>query len=129
MDERMLEELLRGKHISMEDRLLRKAWPHPALRLSECVRCITDVLKRERWFPCEWRPTVDGEVVREGGVIERAAPGRYVYRSQRHHPIEPMVLADSTEQVFWSGARAARYYLRWDLNLPGKLDGYDVVDE
>jgi hypothetical protein len=128
MDRAMLEELLRGGHIGMEERLRRDAWPHPPLRMEDCVRCITDALRRDRWFPREWRAARPGEIVHEGGVIERCGATRYVYRSQRAHPLHPALLADSMEKVFWSGARAARFYLHWDLNLPGKLDSYEVTE-
>jgi len=38
-----------------------------------------------------------------------------------------LVLAEQTEKVFSSSQDAARYYLKWDLNLPGDLDGWTVV--
>src|SRR5262249_8184106 len=82
---------------------------------------------RKRWFPREWKPAELGESVCEGGVIERQSSSRYVYRAQRHHPTRPDILAEQTETVFSSAEDAARHYLKWDLNLPGKLDGWVVV--
>ena len=53
---------------------------------------------------------------------------RYIYRAQRHHPLARTVLADQMERVFFTAAGAARHYLRWDLHLPGSLDGYQVIE-
>jgi hypothetical protein len=51
-----------------------------------------------------------------------------VYRAARAHPIKPHLLAESTERVFSSAEDVARYYLKWDLHLPGDLDGWKVIE-
>jgi hypothetical protein len=61
-------------------------------------------------------------------VIERQGNDRYVYRAARAHPGDPYVLAESIERVFSSAGHAARYYLKWDLHLPGDLDGWKVIE-
>ena len=43
------------------------------------------------------------------------------------HPLHPHVLADRGFSVFFSAKAAARHYLKWELNLPGDLDGWKVV--
>jgi hypothetical protein len=91
------------------------------------VQAIREVLEQERWFPRVWEPAKEGEAINEHGVIERVGPLWYIYRKQRHHPIMPWVLAEQTQRVFLTAGGAARCYLRWDLNLPGRLDGYEVV--
>ena len=111
----------------MPERIERGLWPHPPLKLSDVVRHLARVLESERWFPREWRPASPGEPVWEGGVIERQSPSRYVYRSQRHHPVNPLTVAEQSEKVFTSAKDAAKHYLRWELNLPGDLDGWKVV--
>jgi len=68
-----------------------------------------------------------GEAVWESGIIEHQSSSRYVYRAQRHQPINPTVLAEQTEKVFSSAEEAASHYLKGDLNLPGDLDGWKVV--
>jgi hypothetical protein len=127
MDSETLTLLLRGKHLNMPERIKRGAWPHSALKFSDLVTHLAKVLESEKWFPREWKPAVPGESVWEGGVIEHQSSSRYVYRAQRHQPINPTVLAEQTEKVFSSAEDAARYYLKWDLNLPGDLDGWTVV--
>jgi hypothetical protein len=101
--------------------------PHCPIKLSDVVRHLARVLESEKWFPREWKPAVPGESVWEGGVIERQSPSRYIYRSQRHHRINPNILSDQTKKIFTSSEAAAHFYLRWDLNLPGDLDGWTVV--
>jgi len=127
MDKEILAMLVRGEHVGMELRVSRGMWPHEPLRLADLVAAIVAILACEPWFPRKWEPAAEGKAVHEGGTIERLGSHRYVYRAQRAHPLDPKVLADRTERVFFSAAAAARHYLRWDLNLPGNLDGYKVV--
>ncbi len=112
----------------MPERMTRGLWPHPPLNFSEVVGHLTGLANQQRWFPREWRPHRDGEPVHEGGVIERQGINRYVYRAARAHPGRPSFLAESIERVFSSADEAARYYLRWDLHLPGDLDGWKVFE-
>jgi hypothetical protein len=128
MDAETLTYLLRGGHLNVPERKARGLWPHPPLSFAEVVRHLTKVLEEERWFPLEWQPAAPGESIGECGVIERQSPTRYVYRVQRHHPLDPTVLAEQTEKVFRSAEAAARFYLKWDLHLPGDLDGWKVVE-
>lgn len=127
MDSETLTFLLRGGHLNVPDRIKRGLWPHPPIQFADVLERLTAILVSERWFPCEWQPAVPNEPVREGGVIERQAPSRYIYRTQRHHPTVPTLLAERSETVFKSAEAAARHYLKWDLHLPGDLDGWQVI--
>jgi hypothetical protein len=127
MDSETLTFLLRGGHLNMPERIERGLWPHPPLKFSDVVRHLAQIIKSEKWFPREWKPAVPGESVWEGGVIERKSQWLYIYRAQKHHPINPNVLAEQTKKIFITPECAARYYLKWDLNLPGDLDGWKVV--
>jgi hypothetical protein len=130
MDRESLIILLRGGHLSMEDRIARGIWPHPPVKMSALVATIAEVLEREKWFPRRWEPAAPGKPVHEGGTIQRIGPRRFIYRAQRHHAVVPTVLAESVETVFSTAKGAVRHYLRWDLNLPGKLreNGADIQD-
>ena len=128
MDEETLTVLLRGEHIDMPERIERGLWPHPPLSFAEVLVHLTKLLHQNRWFPREWRPHLEGKPVNEGGTIERQDVERYVYRANRAHPIQPNILADSTESVFSNAEDAARHFLKWDLHLPGDLDGWKVVE-
>lgn len=124
----ILTRLLRGEHISMPERIALGSWPHEPLRYRDLVEHLALILKNERWFPRPWEPPKQGEPVNEHAVIERQSSVRFVYRCARHHPIDPYQLAEQTEHVFWSARAAAKYYLRWELALPGDLDGWKVVE-
>lgn len=128
MDEETLTMLLRGQHINMPERMARGAWPHPPLSFDEVLAHLVNLLHRNKWFPRELQPRRDGEPVNEGGTIERQQPDRYIYRAARASPIQPHALAQGTEQIFSNAEEAARYYLTWDLCLPGDLDGWKVVE-
>ena len=127
MDKETLTFLLRFGHISMSERIERGLWPHPPLKFSEVVKHLADVIQHERWFPCEWQAATSGEPIREGDIIERKARFIYIYRAQGHRPDNPYVLAGQSQKVFYSARRAARHYLKWNLGLPGDLDGWKVV--
>jgi hypothetical protein len=127
MDEETLTILLRGEHVNMPYRIEHGLWPHPPLRFAEISAHLVKLLEKERWFPREWKPHREGEPIREGGVIERKEH-RYVYRAVRSHPIEARLLAERVERVFPNAEEAARYYLKWDLHLPGDLDGWKVIE-
>jgi hypothetical protein len=127
IDKETLTFLLRGGHLNMPDRISRGAWPHPPLKFDDLVQHLVSILKTERWFPRAWEPAKPGEIVWEGGVIERVSSSKYIYHAQRGQPTNPFVLAESTEQQFSSAEAVARHYLKWDLNLPGDLDGWKVI--
>jgi len=40
-----------------------------------------------------------------------------------------MILAEETEIDFDNPKDACDYFLRWDLHLPGDLDGWIVIEE
>jgi hypothetical protein len=127
MDENTLLFLLRGGHLSMSDRIEKGLWPHPPLKYSDVVECVTKAVELETWFPLEWKP-IEGKSIREGGIIERLSSSKYIYRSYRHQAINPTILAEQSEIVFKSSQAVVRYYLKWDLHLPGDLDGWQVTD-
>ena len=128
MDEETLTILLRGGHINMPERIARGAWPHLPLKVAEVLGHLPKLIQQHKWFPRECQPHREGQPVHEGGTIERQGPDRYVYRTARAHPIQPYELAQSTERIFSSAEDAVLHYFQWDLNLPGDLDGWKVIE-
>ncbi len=126
MDDDTLTFLLRGGHLGLAERVARGLWPHPSLEFRTLARHLARVARREGSFPGPWQPHERGQPVREGGVIERRGPLRYLYRAQRHFATDPYSVAEVYQRRFLSAVAAARYYLRWDLHLPGDLDGWRV---
>jgi hypothetical protein len=127
MDPETLTFLLRGGHLNLSERSASGLWPHPPLNLSHVVVHLAAVIESEQWFPRPWQPAIPGEPVWEGGVIEHVSRTKYIYRTQHHHPLNPTILEGQTEKVFRSSKKAAAHYLKWDLHLPGDLDGWQVV--
>ena len=112
----------------MPDRIALGAWPHPKLTLDAVASYLASVLElNDGWFPYRWEPHYPGRSVREGGTIERQRNGQYIYRSAAAHPGNPTILNRSVETVFSSARDAATHYLKWDLHLPGNLDGSKVL--
>ena len=126
MDEETLNFLLAGGRISMEDRIAKGLWPHPPLSMRMLAAHIARRVRRDGYVPRPWQDHVQGESVLEGGVLEQRGRFHYVYRAQRAHPADPRTLAEVGEQRFFSAVSAAMHYLKWDLHLPGSLDGWKV---
>src|SRR5947208_14042034 len=115
MDSKMHTSLLPGGHLDGPERIKRGLWSPPPIELSAVVGHLAKALQSEKWIPREWKPVVLGNLVWEGGVIERQYPSPYVYRSRRSQPTKPDMLAEQTEKVFSSAEEAAHYYLNWNL--------------
>jgi hypothetical protein len=130
MDNATLLFLLKGGHLSMPDRIERGLWPHAPLSFKVVADYLASVLEQsDDCFPRPRMPHLAGEPVQEGGTIERQGNSRYIYRSSAAHPISPTTLNRSVETVFTTARDAAVHYLKWDLNLPGDLDGWKVVND
>jgi hypothetical protein len=128
MDSETLTTLLRGEHINMPDRVARGVWPHAPLNFSEVLDHLSKLLEQNKWFPKAWHPHREGNSVDERATIERLDTGQFVYRAARAHAIQPQALTQTTEQSFPNARDAARHFLRWELRLPGDLDGWKVVE-
>ena len=127
MDKQTLLFLLSGGHLKMPERIALGAWPHPPLPFENVAEFLTAELQQnDRWFPYRWEPHESGQLVREGGTIERQSACRYVYRASASHPGAPWVLHEFAETVFSNAWDAAIHYLKWGLHLPGDLDGWTV---
>jgi hypothetical protein len=114
--------------MNMPERIARGAWPHAPLTLTEVLSHLTKLIQEHKWFPREYELHHEGQLVREGGTIKRQGPDRYVYRAARAHPVRPYELAQNGKRIFSTADGAARHYLKWDLNLPGDLDGRKVIE-
>ena len=121
MDAETLTFLLRGGHVNMPERLERGIWPHPPLAFQHVVQHLAAVLTRSEWFPCAPADAA------EGAWVERLAEGRFAVHRRRNHPIVPTMVAECSQRVFASATEAAADYLKWNLGLPGDLDGWRVV--
>ncbi len=127
MDSEILTFLLKHGHLDMQERFKRNIWPHPPLKFNDLVNHLAKVLQSENWFPHFWRPEEKGESIYEGIIIERKSPFLYICHVQRHSPINPFLLAERTAKTFFFSKSAARFYLKYDLCLPGDLDGWQVI--
>lgn len=125
MDEETLIHL-EGGHIPMPERLSKGIWPYPPLPFEALVPMIRVRLDIDGWFPRRWQTPKPGEAIDETGTIEKR-DSHYIYRAVRSNPLNPTEVADEVETVFESAEAAIRHYLKWDLHLPGDLDGWKVV--
>jgi len=127
MPPEILTRLLAGEHFNVEERKSLGLWPSETLRYSEVVEHLATVLKSQQWFPQSPDASEKESAVREGIYVHRQAPNHFVCIAQRARADDPTTMAEKTETVFKSPRAAAEYYLKWELNLPGRLDGWPVV--
>jgi len=62
MNNEMVLFLLKGGHLDMNERIEKKIWPHPPLKLSTLIKIITEYLKSHPVFPYEWIERKNGEL-------------------------------------------------------------------
>jgi len=123
----ILTRLLKGEHFNVDDRKKLGLWPSETLLYDDIAAHLVVVLEAFEWFPCSVPASVNGEAIREGIYIHREARDRFVCIAQRPRADNPAILAEKAEKIFNSPRAAADYYLKWELNLPGRLDGWLVV--
>ena len=118
MPPEILTLLLRGGHLNVEERKAKGLWPNETLRYSEVLSHLTAIIQQED------RP---GDLVYEGTVIQRVSPTRFTCRSRRPSVCDLRTIAEESSKDFRNANDAAAFYLKWELNLPGRLDSWPVV--
>jgi hypothetical protein len=129
MDSETIIYLLKGGHLSMQERQEMRIWPHPPLLLGDLVDELIEYFETHRWFPHEWVERKDGETIDDVTVIEKTNDRKFVYRSRSADPHDMTKIAAKTEKIFDFATEVSYYYLRTALHLPGRLDKWLVVDE
>ncbi len=128
MDSETIIFLLKGGHLNVEERKEKGIWPHPPLILSDLVDELVKYIKTHKWFPYEWVERKNGELIDDVSVIEKVNDKKFVYRSRAASPYDLTIITAKIEKKFKSPTKAAEYYLRNELRLPGDLDSWKVVE-
>jgi len=128
MDPLSLVFLLKGGHLDMPTRINNGLWPHPPLRLKQCIEVISDYLETNKYFPASWVEKKNGELIGDLVVIEKNERNQFVYRYRYSDPINLLKISESGEKIFQRAQDAVEYYLRNVLYLPGDLDGWKVIE-
>lgn len=122
----ILTFLLRGGHLNVDERKEKGLWPNERLRYSEVLDHLATVLELEEWFPRVMPEHKPGDLVYEGTVVQRISPSRFVCHSRRPSVYDLCTLAEESHKEFPKARDAAEFYLKWELNLPGRLDSWIV---
>ena len=112
----------------MQERQEMGIWPHPPLLFKDLLNELVKYIETNKWFPHEWVERRNGEIIDDVAVIEKIDDKKFIYRSRSHNPRDITILATKAEEIFTSAAKAAEYYLKNVLHLPGNLDKWKVVD-
>ena len=129
MDSEVIIYLLKGGHISVQERTEKGIWPHPPLIFKNLVNELVKYLETHKWFPHEWVERKNGELIDNVEVIEKIDDKKFIYRARAANPRDITIIATRTEKTFNSVTEVAEYYLRNALQLPGRLDKWKVVKE
>lgn len=128
MDDETLTFLLKHGHLDRQELSKQGIDSYQPFSYADVVNHLATVLQNEKWFPRYWEPEAEGEAIYEGIVIERKLPFLFICHVQRHSPMNPTLLAERKSRIFFSAKSAARFYLKFDLGLPGgNLDGWKVI--
>ena len=80
----------------------------------------------EEWFPRRMPDHKPGDLVYEGTVIQKVSGSRFICHSRRPSVYDLRALAQESQKEFTKAKDAAEFYLKWELNLPGRLDSWIV---
>ena len=118
-----LLRLLLGEHIYPDERQRLGITIHTVIQYNELVRILANELNETGVFP----PKVDLATldVREGMYIVKT-DGEYECRMRRYSPSNPNLMVDAKTITFTDVREVVDFYLKWELCLPGHLDGIEV---
>lgn len=122
----ILTFLLRGGHLNVEERKAKGLWPDERLSYSEVVDHLASVIQGEEWFPRKMPDHKPSDLVYVGTVIQKISASRFICHSRRPSVYDLRALAEQSEKEFTKAENASEFYLKWELNLPGRLDSWIV---
>ena len=114
--------LLAGGHIDVPTRDSLCINRDTVLKLHDLVKLVVGEVKANGKFPLEH----DANIPQDGMCVVRKG-WRYSCISLRTRADNPTVVAEQCEKSYFLCSSAVKDYLRWNLNLPGRLDGIKVV--
>jgi len=116
-------KLLSGEHLYPDERRRLGISKDTVLYYEELIETMADELRVTGCFPSGVeKVTLE---TREGIYIIKTERG-YECRVKRYSPSNSSVVVEGKEITFAEPKDAARFYLKWELNLPGRLDGIEV---
>ncbi len=127
MSPEILKRLLKGEHLTVDECKTLNLLPRETLSYNEALSYLTEILESSDYFPKSLAEAMCNGIVPEGIFIENKGRNCFVCIVQRTLPDNPRVLAERAKMSFNSAQSAAEYYLKWELHLPGRLDGWRVL--
>ena len=120
----IIHRLLLGEHIYPQERERLGITRMTRIRFDDLVQFLAEEICRVDRFPPETEDNLSP--LYEGMIIAKVAKNRFVCTSKRTLADNPNVIAEQSETVFSTAEDAARFFLKWDFCLPGRLDGIVV---
>ena len=116
-------KLLSGEHVYPDERRRLGISKDTVLYYEELVEVLADELRATGCFPLGVEKVI--LETREGIYIIKTERG-YECRMKRYSPSNSSIVVKEKKITFVEPKDAARFYLKWELNLPGRLDGIEV---
>ena len=120
----VIYRLLLGEHISIQERRKFGITPLTRIRLSDLVQFLAKEITKAKRFPPETEDNLCPTY--EGIIITQVSESRFICISKRTLADNPNVIAEQAENSFTDTKDAANFFLKWELCLPGRLDGIIV---
>ena len=118
----VIYRLLLGEHIYPQEREKLGINQTTKIKFNDLVSFLANEIKNTNRFP----PVTQKESlspVYEGKVITKITGNKFICFSKRTYADNPDIIAENAETIFNNAEEAAKFFLKWDLCLPGRLDG------
>jgi hypothetical protein len=117
----LVARLVTQMHLSAPD---RNSLCPQSVRYAEVAAVIAQVLNETGYFPSNARPWQEGQVVREGAILQKLSRRRFRLILQRSQPSAPTVLAARKESEYRFARTAISAFV--DSEWPKGIDGIRV---
>jgi hypothetical protein len=128
MNDEILLNILSGHHYNILDRRELGIWPHTAISMGRCISVIKKSLLEKKYFPRKYKSPEVGRNVGDVMAIEAVEEGRYVLHSHSASQNNLAVISEESHKLYETSESVIREYLKWELGLPGDLDGWKVTE-
>ena len=128
MNDEILLNILSGHHYNMVDRRELGVWPHTTISMCRCISVIQKSLLEKKYFPRKYKSPTPGKNVGDVMAIEVVEEGRYILHSHIASQYNLAAISEESHVLYETAESVIREYLKWELGLPGDLDGWKVTE-
>jgi hypothetical protein len=121
----MICRLLAGEHLFPQEREQFGITSTTQICLDDLERFLANEINHANRFPPETKQDSLSPLY-EGIKVTKVSEDKFVCTTRRALANNPSEIAEQAETVFNNAKDAAKFFLKWELYLPGRLDGIIV---